>query len=142
MCDGGRTLRSRKGTLVDRAVQQTKRKAGEKGLDYVVLEGQQIENVYTFDYLGSRLQCNGDDKADVGHRMSIAQSVLSSLSQTDHRLPLSMKLRLYWSDVCSTFKHVFEAWILSDNVKRTSNGFYSRCIQCILYISSQIWTTA
>ena len=109
-CDGGKTKRSRTGSLADKAVQHAKRKAKEAELDKVEIEGQPIENVYSFEYLGSRLQCDGDDKADVLYRMSIAQAVFSSYSHIwkDHRLPLSMKLRLYQTAVCSTFTHVCE----------------------------------
>ncbi len=126
-------MRSRKGTLADRVVQLAKRKEKEKELDHVMLEGHQIENVYWFEYLGSRLQCDGDDKADVNYRMAIAQSVFSSMSHmwTDHRLPLSMKLRLYRCAVCSTFTHACEAWDLTASVKRTINGFNSRCLHVV-----------
>ena len=62
-----------------------------------MLKGTQVDNVYSFEYLGSRQQCDGDDKADVCYRMIIAQAVFSSLSHmwSDHRLPITMKLRLY-----------------------------------------------
>ena len=132
-CDGGRTIRSRKGSLADKAVQHEKRKAKEAELDNVTIEGQVIDNVYSFDYLGSRLQCDGDEKADVQYRMNIAQSVFSSYYHlwTDHRLPLSMKLRLYQSAICSTFTHVCESWDLSDKVLRMINGFNSRCLHVI-----------
>ena len=47
-----------------------------------------LENVLTFEYLGSRLQCDGDDQVDVRHRMDIAQAVFGSLSHlwADHSL--------------------------------------------------------
>ena len=85
-------VRSRKGSLVDKAAQLAKRKAKEDELAHVMLEGESIENVYSFEYLGSRLQCDGDDKADVQYRMSIAQSAFSSLSDmwTDHRCVLDI----------------------------------------------------
>ena len=41
-CDGGRTVRSRKGSLADKAVQHSKRKAKKSELDHVMLERQQI----------------------------------------------------------------------------------------------------
>ena len=131
--DGGRTIRSRKGSLADKAVQLQKRKAKEKEREHVLLEGHKIENVYCFDYLGSRLCCDGDDKADVKYRMGIAQSVFSSLSLIwkDHRVPVSMKLKLYQTTVCSTLTHACEAWELTDNIKRMLNGFNSRCLHII-----------
>ena len=132
-CDGGRTVRSRKGSLAEKAVQLVKRKACEKELGQVLLEGQPIENVYAFEYLGSRVQCDGDDEADVKYRMDIAQSVFSSLSNlwSDHRLPLSMKLRLYRLAVCSTLTHACEAWNMTDKIQKKVNGFNSRCLHVI-----------
>ena len=76
---------------------------------------------------------DGDDEADVKHRMDIAQSVFSSMFHIwkDHRLPVSMKLRLYICAVCSTFTHACEAWDLTDRVLKKINGFNSRCLHVI-----------
>ena len=125
--------RSRIGSLADKAVQRQKRIAKEKELDHVMIEGNEIENVYSFEYLGSRQQCDGDDKADVKYRMDIAQSRFSSLHHIwkDHRLPRSMKIRLYRSSVCSTLTHACEAWDLTVDVRTMLNGFNSRCLHTI-----------
>ena len=132
-CDGGLTVRSRKGSLADKAVQLAKRKKKELELPNVTIEGTPIDNVYSFDYLGSRMQCDGDERADVQHRMDIAQSVFSSYSHlwADHRLPRSMKLRLYQAAVCQSFSHACEAWDVTDDIARTINGFNSRCLHVI-----------
>ena len=129
----GLTKRSRKGSLADKAVQLEKRKAMEAGLEHVAIEGQVIDNLYSFEYLGSRDQCDGDETADVLYRMNIAQSVFSSYFHlwSDLRLPLSMKLRLYQRAVCSTFTHVCEGWDLSDHVSKSINGFNSICLHII-----------
>ena len=132
-CDGGKTIRSRKGTLADKTVQHTKRKKYEDSLGHVVLEGEQLDNVYTFEYLGCRIQSDGDEKADINHRMSIAQTIFNSLSHLwgDHRLTNNMKIRLYISAVCSTLNHGCEAWTFSPSVKKMLNGFNSRCLSFI-----------
>ena len=98
-----------------------------------MLDGNKLENVYSFEYLGSRAQCDGDDEADVRHRMAIAQSVFSSLFHIwkDHRLSRSMKLRLYRLAVCSTIAHACEAWSLTTRVQQIINGFNSRCLHVI-----------
>ena len=62
---------SRIGSLADKAVQKQKRNANESMLEHVVIEGQQLENVYSFEYLGSRMECDGDDRADVKYMMDI-----------------------------------------------------------------------
>ncbi|CAH1265118.1 Hypp3119 [Branchiostoma lanceolatum] len=125
--------RSRAGSLADKEVQRQKRVAKEKERGHVTLQGQQLENVHTFDYLGSRMQCDGDQKADVKYRMDIAQSRFSSLQHIwrDHRLPHAMKIRLYKSSVCSTLTHSCEAWDMTQDVTRMVNGFNSRCLHVI-----------
>ena len=132
-CDGGLTERSRKGSLADKAVQLAKRKSAEKEREHVFIEGDEIENVHSFVYLGSKLQCDGEDLADVKHRMAIAQADFSSLYRfwQDRRLPLSMKLRLYKTAVCFTLTHACEAWILTESVRKKVNGFNSRCLHVI-----------
>ena len=132
-CTQGRKVRSRKGTLADKAAQLEKRKLAERQRGHVSIEGEDIENVYSFTYLGSLIQCDGDDTADVSHRMNLAQARFSSLFHIwkDHRLSKRMKLRLYKTSVCATFTHACEAWELSPRVIRMINGFNSRCLQRI-----------
>ena len=53
------------GSLADKAAKKQKRIAYEQSLVLVTIEGQAIiENVYSFEYLGSRMQYDGDDKAE------------------------------------------------------------------------------
>ena len=88
--------------------------------------------MFTVEYLGSRVQCGGD-VADVTHCMNIVQAQFSSLYHmwNDHRLPTSMKLRLYKTAVCFSLTHACEAWDMSQRVTRSINGFNSRCLQLI-----------
>ena len=132
-CDGGRTQRSRRGTLTDTAVKTAKRRAAEATLAKVSIGDDIIENVLTFEYLGSRLQCDGDDLVDVRHRMDIAQAAFGSLSHlwTDHRLSRETKLRLYRLSVCSSLTHCCTAWALTRTVRHMINGFNSRCLHVI-----------
>ena len=129
-CDGGVTQRSRRGSLADRAVQTAKRREAEALLNQVYVGNTALENVYSFEYLGARLQCDGADDADVRHRMAIAQTTLGSLSNIwrDHRLSRALKLRTYQLAVCSTLTHSSEAWSLTGPVMRSVNGFNSRCL--------------
>ena len=143
-CTGGQVIRSRKGTSADKAVQHVKRKQLEDQRSHVNIEGEDIENVYSFEYLGSRVQCDGEDMADVTHRMNIAQAQFSSLYHmwNDHRLPTSMKLRLYKTAVCFSLTHACEAWDMSQRVTRSINGFNSRCLHLITKKSYRSTATA
>ena len=121
------------GTLADKAVMRSKRIEHEKTLEKVAVEGQEIDNVYTFEYLGNRVQCDGEITSDVKFRMDIAQATFSSLHHVwkDHRLHLAMKIRLYRSAVCHSLNHGCEAWDMVDKVAKMLNGFNSRCLHTI-----------
>ena len=92
-CDGGRIQRS---TMTDKAVKTAKRRAAEAALDKVYVGNEALNNVLHFEYLGSQLQGDWDDEADVRHRMDVAQAAFGSLSHmwSDHRLSRATKLRL------------------------------------------------
>ena len=70
---------SRRGQLADKAVKLTKRKASAALLAPVLMEGESLETVYQFDYLGCRFTSDGDDAADMRHRMAIADERSRSL---------------------------------------------------------------
>ena len=85
-------MRPRKGSLADKTVQHVKRKRFEDSLGHVYLESQQLENVYTFEYLGCRIQSDSYKTADINYRMTIVQTVFNSLTHLwgDHRFTENM----------------------------------------------------
>ena len=119
---------SRRGQLADKAVKLAKRKASDALLAPVVMEGESLETAHQFDYLGCRFTSDGDDAADMRHRMAIAGEQARSLDYLwcDNSLPRSLKLRLYAASVCSTLTHGSEAWMLTPRALATLNGFNSR----------------
>ena len=119
-CDGGLTQRSRRGSLADKAVKTRKKRDAEALLSHVHVGQSALENVYSFEYLGARLQCNGADDAKVIHRMAIAQATYGSLSNiwNDHRLSHALKMRTYRLSVCSTLTHSSEARTLTAAVSQ------------------------
>ena len=127
-CRPGQRPASRRGQLADKAVKLVKRQASAALLQPVVMEGESLETVYQFDYLGCRFTSDGDDAADMRHRMAIAGERSRRLDYLwhDNRLPRSLKLRLYAASVCSTLTHGSEAWILTPRALATLNGFNSR----------------
>ena len=127
-CRPGQRPASRRGQLADKAVKLAKRKASAALLPPVVMEGEALESVYQFDYLGYRFTSVGDDAADMRHRITIAGERSRSLDYLwhDNRLPRSLKLRLYAASVCSTLTHGSEAWMLTPRALAMLNGFNSR----------------
>ena len=127
-CRLGQRPASRRGQLADKAVKLAKRKASAALLPPVVMEGEALESVYQFDYLGCRFISDGDDAADMRHRITIAGERSRSVDYLwhDNRLPRSLKLRLYAASVCSTLAHGSDAWMLTPRALAMLNGFNSR----------------
>ena len=127
-CRPGQPPASRRGQLADRAVKLAKRKASAALMQPVILEGEPLEMVYQFDYLGCRFSSDCDDTADMSHRMAIAGERSRTLSHiwSDNRLPRQLKLRLYAACVCSTLMHGSEVWTLTPSAMKALNGFNSR----------------
>ena len=93
------------------------------------MEGESLETVNQFDYLGCRFtSSDGDDAADMRHRTAIAGERSRSLDYLwrDNRLPRSLKLCLYAASVCSTLTHGSEAWTLTPIALAMLTGFNSR----------------
>ena len=55
------------GQFDDNAVNLAKRKAAAALLPQVIMEGESLETVYQFDYLGCRFKSDGDEAADMRH---------------------------------------------------------------------------
>ena len=101
--------RSRKGSLADKDVKRAKRKKQAEA-PQVTINGHAIENVLSFDYLGSRVSGDGSESADIEHRMIIAQERFASLNNIwrDNMLSQAMKLDMYSASVSSTLHEPFE----------------------------------
>ena len=86
--------------------------SGRGGSGKGVCRQRGFDNVLRFGYLGSQLQGDGEDEADVRHRMDIAQAAFGSPSHlwSDHRWSRATKLRLCRISVCLTPTHACEAW--------------------------------
>jgi len=125
--------RSRKGTLADKAVKKAKRTEQASQMPKVSVDGHQLDNVLDFDYLGCRVAGDGDDSADMRQRMNVASARFRSLNHIwpDRRLQLKVKLDLYRKSVCTVFAHGSEAWTLTPAIRRSVNGFNSRCLHRI-----------
>ena len=97
------TQRSRRGSLADRAVQTAKRRAAEALLSQVYVGNTPLENVYSFEYLGARMQCDGTDHADVRYRMAIAQTTFGSLSSIMDSPPVVARVEAEDVPACCVF---------------------------------------
>ena len=136
---GGVTQRSRRGSLADRAVQTAKRRAAEALLSQVYVGNTPLENVYSFEYLGARLQCDGDDDADVRYRMAIADDIRLALQHMD-RPPVVACVEAVDVPACCVFDADTGIWSLDSHW--ASDAQCERCLHIITGQDYRVTATA
>ena len=93
-CRPGQRPASRRGQLADKAVKLAKRKASAALLAPVVMEGESLESVYQFDYLGCRFTSDGDDAADLRHRIT-GRSYQEEATTPSYDLMTAVRTRMH-----------------------------------------------
>ena len=109
------------------------RKAAQEQLDHVNCEGEAIQNVWTFRYLGSLFRADGSQVADILARIASATTVAGKMRHvwSSSTIPLRLKLRIYKTGVCSRLVYGSEGWILDAKACAMLNGANSRMISHI-----------
>jgi len=98
-------------------------------------DGNGVESVDSFVYLGSLQKSEDNSRPDMKRRISLAASVMSSLSRIwrDKILQLSTKIRLYQALVMSVFLYAAETWTLLSCDEKTLEAFHMKCQGQILH---------
>ena len=85
------------GTLADAAVKTKKLKQAQAHKASVYCGEQELENVFSFAYLGSKFSADADQMRDVKQRIAMARQRFGKLRHIfgSHDLTIRLKLRLY-----------------------------------------------
>ena len=120
----------RKGTVADRIVARMKVEEFQKTLNKVKIGTEELENVYSFQYLGAEISGDGDELVTATHRCNIAWGRFGEYRKTltSAKLPVEMRLRLYSSVIISTMIYGCCAWTLTKDVKKKVNGVNSKML--------------
>ena len=124
---------SRKGTVADRVVERYKIEQLQSTLEKVSIGTDELENVYSFIYLGAEIAADGDQSVTVKHRIGIAWGSFNEYRKTltSTKLPVSMRIRLYIVLVAQTMIYGSSAWILTEKARKTVNGANSKFLSQI-----------
>ena len=102
------------------------------------MNGQKLETVTSFKYLGSIITDEGS-KLEILSRIAQATAALTKLkpvwSDKCIFLALSSKIRLMRSLVTSIFLYACESWTLTAELQRRIQAMEMRCYRKILHIS-------
>ena len=103
------------------------------------MNGQKLETVTSFKYLGSVITDEGS-KPEKLSRKAQATAALTRLKPVwnDKSISLSSKIRLMRSLVTSIFLYACESWTLTAELKRRIQAMEMRCYRKILHISKTL----
>ena len=102
----------------------------------IQLNGINLEDVESFDYLGSKIDEQGGTNRDVQARINKARTAFASLRKIWQSGSLSQrtKLRLFQSNVMSVLLYGAETWYLNKGLENKLQVFVNKCLRRILKI--------
>ena len=101
--------------------------------EHVMVGDVNLEDVNTFEYLGSKIDESGGTDTDVKARICKARSAFASLNKIWNSRTLSVrtKLRLFNSNVMSVLLYGAETWFLNKTHETKLQVFINKCLRRI-----------
>ena len=101
----------------------------------IIIDGDLIEEVVDFDYLGSLITQNGDGMKEIRRRLGISTRKLKSMEKLWKGNNDQTKLKFLRSLIFPIATYGSETWSLSKEAEKKINAFELRCYRKILRIS-------
>ena len=101
------------------------------------MNGQKLEEVTSFKYLGAALYEDGSCSAEVRIRIASAMAALARLNRVwwCNTISFASKFKLYKSLVTSILLYGCETWTLDADSEKRSQAFETKCMRKVLCIS-------
>ena len=101
------------------------------------MNGQILEEVENFKYLGSTLSKDGSSTKEIKIRLGLATSAMTRLNNIwkSNSISLPTKLKLYKSLVVSILLYGCESWTLTADTERRIEAFENKIYRRLLHIS-------
>ena len=106
-----------------------KKQAGQaQNLPKISIDGEELTNVASFKYLGTRTEAEGRAALDIEARMTQAQDKFNQLSNIwgSAKLSTRLKLKIYRALAVAVLTHGCESWELTDTIQRALNWWNAR----------------
>ena len=103
----------------------------------IVIDGETIEEVIDFDYLGSLITQSGDGIKEIRRRLGMASRKLGSLKKVWKGNDDKTKLKFLRSLIFPIATYGSETWSVSKEAEKKINAFEFKCYRKILRI---LWT--
>ena len=103
----------------------------------IKIDGEEIERVDSFEYLGARIEANGKTTPEIRRRLAMATSKLKKMTNIWKGQCIDTKMRILKSIVFPTATYGCEAWIINKRDSTKITAFEMKCYRKILRLS---WT--
>ena len=102
----------------------------------LVVDGQTIEEIESFTYLGSILSGDGGAELDVNSRIRKARQAFISLNNiwNSTQLTRNLKIRFFKTNCVSVLLYGCETWKMTSSIENQIQVFVNRCLRRILKI--------
>ena len=109
----------------------------ERKSDEFVIDGQQIEEVKQFEYLGSMINNSGDSTTEIKRRLAIARTTVQGMSSIwkSRGLSIDLKVRLLRATVFSIATYGCESWAMTKNDRKRVDAFEMWCYRRLLRVT-------
>ena len=106
-----------------RAAQLEKRKASQTNEKRVMCNGNALENIYFFRYLGSIFAADGSQEQDVLRRCSMVKTRFGQLRNIFNSpdISIELKMSIYKSAVMSLMTYGCETWSMTPKIQAKAN---------------------
>ena len=101
----------------------------------IKIDGEEIERVNNFEYLGARIEATGKSTPEIRRRLAMAGSKLKKMEKIWKGQCIDTKLRILKSTVFPTATYGCEAWTLNSTDNKKITAFEMKCYRKILRIS-------
>ncbi len=100
----------------------------------VTVDGEEIERVESFEYLGSLIEADGDGTKEIKRRLAMASKKLTEMKKLWKATNKDMKLRIIRVCIFPTATYGCETWTLNKNITKRINAFENKCHRKILRV--------
>ena len=111
--------------------------SGDNTTVQITMNGQQLEEVVAFKYLGATLTKDGLSTAEIKIRLAIATASVVKLNKiwSSKDTSFATKIKLYKTLVLSTLLYGCESWTLTADSTKRIQAFENKCYRRMLGIS-------
>ena len=100
----------------------------------IKINGEEIERVSNFEYLGARIEANGKSSPEIRRRLAMATAKLQKMTSLWKGQDTETKIRVLNSTVFPTATYGCEAWTLNKTDCKKITAFEMKCYRKILRI--------